>query len=210
MNWYWPLAVLILGVLLFSYCTYTANKAGRSLDSGLDSLDNQACYQAGYNAAFAGRSEAPTSGVGEECARWLTLASQTAGVFTTRTRNRSTKDPRPLHKRNVTHTFIAPPGRDVNSRCTMDRCAFCPRPAPGNWALTACAGDPADAASWRREILPLCPRCNRLIGSREGGARAEGDGRALVRGSHSRALRKLVRKARECRGLSRGGPHSPW
>ena len=71
MNWYWPLAVLILGVLLFSYCTYTANKAGRSLDSGLDSLDNQACYQAGYNAAFAGRSEAPTSGGDEECARWL-------------------------------------------------------------------------------------------------------------------------------------------
>ena len=46
----------------------------------------------------------------------------------------------------------------------MDRCAFCPRSAPGMWAMTACKGDPADAASWRREILPLCPRCNQLIG----------------------------------------------
>jgi len=24
-------------------------------------------------------------------------------------------------------------------------------------------GDPADSASWRREILPLCPRCDALI-----------------------------------------------
>ena len=46
----------------------------------------------------------------------------------------------------------------------VDKCHFCPRPAPGMWAMTACNGDPADAASWRREILPLCPRCNRLIG----------------------------------------------
>ena len=45
----------------------------------------------------------------------------------------------------------------------MDKCAFCPRPAPGKWAMTACNGDPADTASWRREILPLCARCNALI-----------------------------------------------
>ena len=31
----------------------------------------------------------------------------------------------------------------------MDVCAFCPRPAPGNWALTAQAGD----GTWRREVL---------------------------------------------------------
>jgi len=29
--------------------------------------------------------------------------------------------------------------------------------------LPACNGDPADSASWRREILPLCIRCERLI-----------------------------------------------
>ena len=56
----------------------------------------------------------------------------------------------------------------------MDRCAFCPRSAPGKWgALTACKGDPEDAASWRREILPLCARCNALIGQ------AGRDGRVL-------------------------------
>ncbi len=44
------------------------------------------------------------------------------------------------------------------------------RLAPGKWALTACNGDPKDASSWRREILPVCARCNRLIGEagREG------------------------------------------
>jgi len=31
----------------------------------------------------------------------------------------------------------------------VDVCAFCPRPAPGNWALTAQAGD----GTWRREVL---------------------------------------------------------
>jgi hypothetical protein len=43
----------------------------------------------------------------------------------------------------------------------VDRCAFCPRFAipGGTWALTAQAVD----GSWRREILPLCPRCKRLI-----------------------------------------------
>jgi len=38
----------------------------------------------------------------------------------------------------------------------VDVCAFCPRPAPGNWALTAQAGD----GTWRREVLPLCVRCD--------------------------------------------------
>ena len=45
----------------------------------------------------------------------------------------------------------------------MDKCAFCLRSATGKWAMTACHGDPADSASWRREILPLCIRCERLI-----------------------------------------------
>ena len=55
----------------------------------------------------------------------------------------------------------------------METCAFCPRWTPNRWALTACNGDPNDSASWRREILPLCPRCDRLI--REAGR----DGRVL-------------------------------
>jgi hypothetical protein len=50
----------------------------------------------------------------------------------------------------------------------VDRCAFCPRPSAGigKWAVTAQAVD----GSWRREILPLCPRCDALVreGSEEG------------------------------------------
>jgi hypothetical protein len=40
-------------------------------------------------------------------------------------------------------------------------CAFCPRIAThdGKWAVTAQAVD----GSWRREILPLCPRCDRRL-----------------------------------------------
>jgi len=43
----------------------------------------------------------------------------------------------------------------------VDRCAFCPRVAifGGTWAVTAQAID----GSWRCELLPLCPRCNRLL-----------------------------------------------
>jgi uncharacterized C2H2 Zn-finger protein len=42
-----------------------------------------------------------------------------------------------------------------------DLCAFCPRFAipSGKWAVTAQARD----GSWRREVLPLCPRCDRLL-----------------------------------------------
>jgi hypothetical protein len=43
----------------------------------------------------------------------------------------------------------------------MPQCAFCPRIAThgGKWAVTAQAVD----GSWRRELLPLCARCNRLL-----------------------------------------------
>jgi hypothetical protein len=41
------------------------------------------------------------------------------------------------------------------------QCAFCPRVAVhgGSWAVTAQAID----GSWREEILPLCPRCDRSL-----------------------------------------------
>jgi len=52
----------------------------------------------------------------------------------------------------------------------VKRCIFCGRPASGDWALTSCLGDPADPKSWQRSILPVCTRCNRLLGEagREG------------------------------------------
>jgi len=52
----------------------------------------------------------------------------------------------------------------------MDPCIFCRCAAPGKWALTVCSGDPADVDPWRREIAPVCVRCDRLIraAAREG------------------------------------------
>ena len=43
------------------------------------------------------------------------------------------------------------------------RCVFCNRTPAPLWALTSCLGDPADAKSWQRVILPVCARCNRLL-----------------------------------------------
>ena|SRR5436309_5521050 len=45
----------------------------------------------------------------------------------------------------------------------MHRSPSAPGPARGRWAMTPCSGDPQDTASWRREILPACYRCSRLL-----------------------------------------------
>src|SRR6266498_4499617 len=59
--------------------------------------------------------------------------------------------------------FVATSLQEIANRVAdndaVDRCAFCPRPAPNGWALTAQAVD----GSWRREILALCTRCDALI-----------------------------------------------
>ncbi len=44
----------------------------------------------------------------------------------------------------------------------MQGCHFCGRPTPSKWAVTARNGDPPNDR-WRREIVPVCPRCNRLL-----------------------------------------------
>ncbi len=52
----------------------------------------------------------------------------------------------------------------------MGRCVFCDRsPAPA-FALTVQNDDPRETASWRREVLPVCPRCHKALASagREG------------------------------------------
>ena len=48
---------------------------------------------------------------------------------------------------------------------------------PGNWALTAQAGD----GTWRREVLPLCVRCDALVrqAGKEGRG-GQGYGREMV------------------------------
>ena len=45
----------------------------------------------------------------------------------------------------------------------MPACTFCGRTPAVTFALTACSGDPKDTASWRREVLSVCPRCYRLL-----------------------------------------------
>ncbi len=45
----------------------------------------------------------------------------------------------------------------------MHACHFCGSPTPSQWAVTARNGD-APNDRWRREIVPICPRCNRLLG----------------------------------------------
>jgi len=45
----------------------------------------------------------------------------------------------------------------------MALCTFRGRAPAVNFALTVLNGDPSHAASWRREVLPVCPRCHRAL-----------------------------------------------
>ena len=51
-------------------------------------------------------------------------------------------------------------------------CHFCGSPTPSQWAVTVRNRD-APNDRWRREIVPICPRCNRLLN------RARPEGRRL-------------------------------
>ena len=47
----------------------------------------------------------------------------------------------------------------------MTLCIFRGRASAVNFALTALNGAPRDPASWRRTVLPLCPRYHEGIGN---------------------------------------------
>ncbi|MFB3052795.1 MAG: hypothetical protein ACE1ZT_02890 [Dehalococcoidia bacterium] len=53
-------------------------------------------------------------------------------------------------------------GRAARYPERMHACHFCGSPTPSQWAVTARDGD-APNDRWRREIVPICPRCNRLL-----------------------------------------------
>jgi hypothetical protein len=53
----------------------------------------------------------------------------------------------------------------------MPACTFCGRSPTADYALTACAGNPEDTTSWRREVLPLCPRCHKALEDAGGAGR---------------------------------------
>lgn len=42
-------------------------------------------------------------------------------------------------------------------------CTFCGRARAVAYAVTVCNGDPELTESWRRDILPVCPRCHTLL-----------------------------------------------
>jgi hypothetical protein len=71
MEWHWPLAIVVVAVLLFGYCTYSAQQSSRSVDRALESFDEIACYEAGYNAAMAGRPQPNGPSDDPDCVRSL-------------------------------------------------------------------------------------------------------------------------------------------
>jgi hypothetical protein len=71
MELHWPLAIVIVAVLLFGYCTYSAQQSSRSIDRALDSFDEMACYEAGYNAGLAGREQPSGPSDNPDCVRFL-------------------------------------------------------------------------------------------------------------------------------------------
>ncbi len=42
-------------------------------------------------------------------------------------------------------------------------CFFCARTPAPKFALTSLKGDTHKAGSWRRHVLPVCPRCHRAL-----------------------------------------------
>lgn len=55
----------------------------------------------------------------------------------------------------------------------MPACHFCGRSPAASFALTVRKGDGNKTSSWRREVLPVCPRCHRALAEagREGRVR---------------------------------------
>lgn len=45
----------------------------------------------------------------------------------------------------------------------MIACTFCGRSPTTDHALTRCSGNPDNAASWRREVLPVCAHCYKAL-----------------------------------------------
>ncbi len=45
----------------------------------------------------------------------------------------------------------------------MSPCILCGRSPAATFALTVQNGEPHESASWRRELLPICPRCHKAL-----------------------------------------------
>ena len=69
MNPYWALAATVLGVLLLAYCTYSTDRASQDIDRAFESIDQEACYAAGYDAGLSGRAQASGPDDNADCAK---------------------------------------------------------------------------------------------------------------------------------------------
>ena len=69
MNPYWALTATVLGVLLLAYCTYSTDRASQDIDRAFESIDQEACYAAGYDAGLSGREQATGPHDNEDCAK---------------------------------------------------------------------------------------------------------------------------------------------
>jgi hypothetical protein len=68
-NPYWALTATVLGVMLLAYCTYSTDRATQDIDRAFESIDQEACCAAGYNAGLSGRQQASGPDDNEDCAR---------------------------------------------------------------------------------------------------------------------------------------------
>lgn len=67
----WPLAVVVVALLFFGYCAYTAGQADDNMDEATEEAAlYQRCYGAGYEAAVFGQDRDPPRN-GAKCADWF-------------------------------------------------------------------------------------------------------------------------------------------
>ena len=69
MNPYWALTATVLGVLLLAYCTYSIDRSSQDIDRAFESIDQEACYAAGYDAGLSGLQQASGPDDNEDCAK---------------------------------------------------------------------------------------------------------------------------------------------
>jgi hypothetical protein len=68
----WPLAAVVVAVLLFGYCAYSASQATETIDKATDEAALYSrCYTAGYDAGFYDRADRSAPQPDESCRNWF-------------------------------------------------------------------------------------------------------------------------------------------
>ena len=67
----WPLAVVVVALLMFGYCAYTASQAPNNMHRATEEAAlYQRCYTAGYDAGYDGESRVSPDD-SEACVNWF-------------------------------------------------------------------------------------------------------------------------------------------